>query len=52
MPPQGVAPEKFLFDDLASSPGYLPALDANYRVGSVVASNLLQHWDQYENSIP
>jgi len=52
MPPPGVAAEKFLFDDLASSPGYLPALDANYRVGSVVVSALLQHWDRYENHVP
>ena len=52
MPPPGVTAERFLFDDLANSPGYLPALDANYRVGSVVVSTLLQHWDQYENRVP
>jgi purine nucleoside permease len=51
-PPAGVAPEKFLFDDLASSPGYLPALDANYQVGSVVVSALLKDWNRYENSVP
>jgi len=52
MPPPGVAAEKFLFDDLASSPGYLPALDANYRVGSVVVSALLKNWDRYKNQTP
>ncbi len=52
MPPPGIAAEKYLFDDLASSPGYLPALDANYRVGSVVVSALLQNWEQYKNQVP
>ncbi len=52
MPPPGISAEKYLFDDLASSPGYLPALEANYRVGSIVVSNLLQSWDQFKNQIP
>ena len=52
MPPPGIAPEKYLFDDLASSPGYLPALEANYQVGSVVVSKLLENWDQFENRTP
>jgi len=51
-PPAGVAPEKFLFDDLASSPGYLPALDANYQVGSVVVSALLNDWNRYQTTVP
>jgi purine nucleoside permease len=51
-PPPGIAPEKFLFDDLASSPGYLPALDANYQVGSVVVSALLGDWNRYEAKVP
>lgn len=52
LPPPGIAAEKYLFDDLASSPGYLPALEANYRVGSVVVSALLQNWERYKNQIP
>ena len=52
VPPPGVPPEKSLFENLASSPGYLPALEANYQVGSVVTGELLKHWEQYENQIP
>ncbi|HVU44581.1 MAG TPA: purine nucleoside permease [Terracidiphilus sp.] len=52
VPPPGVSAEKFLFDDLANSPGYIPALDANYQAGSVVVANLLENWDRYENTIP
>ena len=52
VPPPGVSPEKSLFENLASSPGYLPALEANYQVGSVVTGELLKHWEQYENQIP
>ena len=52
MPSPGISAEKSLFDNLASSPGYLPALDANYRVGSVVVSAILRDWDRYENQVP
>jgi purine nucleoside permease len=51
-PPPGVAANKYLFGDLANSPGYLPALEANYEVGSVVVANLLQNWDRFKNLIP
>jgi len=51
-PPPGIAPEKYLFDDLASSPGYLPSLEANYRVGSVVVAELLKNWAKYETQVP
>jgi purine nucleoside permease len=51
-PPPGVAAEKFLFDDLASSPGYLPALDANYQVGSAVVAKLLGGWSQFKDQTP
>jgi purine nucleoside permease len=47
MPPPGISAERHLFDGLASSPGYLPALDAGYRVGSVVVSALLQDRNRY-----
>jgi len=51
-PPPGIAPEKYLFDDLASSPGYLPSLEANYRVGSVVVTELLKNWSRYQTQVP
>jgi purine nucleoside permease len=50
--PPGVSAREYLFDDLANAPGYLPALDANYRVGSVVVAALLEHWSQYETQAP
>jgi purine nucleoside permease len=52
MPPPGVRADKSLFDDLSGSPGYLPALEAGYRVGSTVVHNLLEHWEQYEEQVP
>ncbi len=52
MPPPGVAPEKFLFDDLSGSPGYLPALEANYEVGSVVVAKLLEGWEHFKDQVP
>ena len=52
LPAQGISAEKSLFDNLASSPGYLPALDANYRVGDVVVTALLNNWSRYETSTP
>jgi purine nucleoside permease len=52
VPPPGTSPVKSLFENLASSPGYLPSLEANYQVGSIVTTELLKHWDQYENNNP
>ncbi|MGA7343771.1 MAG: purine nucleoside permease [Terracidiphilus sp.] len=52
MPPPGVAAQKDLFDSLAGSPGYLPALEADYRVGSVVVSAILRDWDRYQTQTP
>ena len=52
VPPPEIAPEKSLFEGLANSPGYLPALEANYRVGSVVVTTLLGHWDVYRDHVP
>jgi len=31
---------------------YLPAVENAYRVGHVVAAELLAHWDKYENTMP
>jgi purine nucleoside permease len=52
VPPPRTSPVKSLFENLASSPGYLPSLEANYQVGSTVTTELLKHWDQYQDSTP
>jgi len=52
VPPPGLSPEKSLFENLASSSGYLPALEADYQVGSVVTGELLKHWEQYQHRVP
>ena len=52
IPPPGISPVKSLFENLASSPGYLPSLEANYQVGSIITTELLKHWDQYQNETP
>ncbi len=52
VPPPGVSPVTSLFENLASSPGYLPALEANYQVGSIVTGELLKHWDHYKDRVP
>jgi len=50
--PKGVQANDSLFENLADSPGYIPALDANYRVGSVVVAELLKDWGKYEKQVP
>jgi purine nucleoside permease len=55
LPPPGVTTADSLFGDTVSDTGgmaYLPALEADYRVGSVVVLNLLQGWDKYRDQIP
>ena len=52
VPPPGVSPEKSLFDNLVSSAGYLPSLDNEYRVGSVVTAALLANWEKYRDKTP
>ena len=41
-PAPGLTPDKSLFADLTNSPGYIPSLDVNYKVGSVVVHALLK----------
>jgi purine nucleoside permease len=44
-----------LFSETVSESGgtaYLPALEAAYRVGSVVTTERLVHWDRYESHVP
>jgi purine nucleoside permease len=55
VPPAGVTAEKSLFGDTisdSSGVAYLPALEADYRVGSVVVLNLLNGWDKYRDHVP
>lgn len=52
VPPLGVAPDKSLFDNLENTPGYIPALEADYKVGSVVAEALIRDWDKDRDTIP
>jgi purine nucleoside permease len=55
VPPSGVTAEKSLFGDTisdSSGVAYIPALDADFRVGSVVALKLLQGWATYRDNIP
>jgi purine nucleoside permease len=55
VPPTGVTAAKSLFGDTisdSSGVAYIPALEADYRVGSVVALKLLQDWTKYRDQIP
>lgn len=52
VPPAGVTADQNLFDNLANAPGYIPSLDACYRVGSVVTSELLKNWAKYRDQTP
>jgi purine nucleoside permease len=55
VPPTGVTAAKSLFGDTisdSSGVAYLPALEADYRVGSVVALKLLDGWDKYRDRVP
>ncbi len=55
VPPAGVTAEQSLFGDTisdSSGTAYIPALEADYRVGSVVALKLLAGWDKYREQVP
>jgi purine nucleoside permease len=55
VPPTGVTAERSLFGDTisdSSGVAYLPALEADYRVGSVVALELLRGWARYKDHVP
>lgn len=53
LPAPGVTIEHDLFNtDIGEAVGYLPSLDNNYRVGSVVVAALLQDWSKYQTQIP
>jgi len=52
VPAPGITPDKSLFDNLANSPGYIPSLEADYRVGSVITSELVKNWPKYRDEVP
>jgi purine nucleoside permease len=52
VPSPGQTPNESLFNNLANSPGYLPSLEACYRVGSVVTAELVQNWARYRDQVP
>jgi purine nucleoside permease len=49
MPPPGMSIESTIGDE---SVGTLPAFEADYRAGSVVAHELLRNWSKYADTIP
>lgn len=51
--PRGLtAAESLAQQRIGAYAAYLPALEADYRVGHAVVSELLTHWPRYENLIP
>lgn len=51
--PRGLtAAESLARQRIGKYAAYLPALEAAYKVGHVVVSELLTHWPQYETAIP
>jgi purine nucleoside permease len=48
-PPPGVGALATIGDE---APGQVAAYEANYRVGVPVIHAILEHWSQYEHSIP
>jgi purine nucleoside permease len=52
VPSPGITPDKSLFNNLANSPGYLPSLNAGYKVGSVVTTELVKNWAKYRDQAP
>ena len=46
------APQSLARQRIGKYAAYLPSLEAAYRVGHVVASELLAHWRQYEMAVP
>ena len=51
--PRGLtAAESLARQRIGSYSAYLPALEAAYKVGHVVAGELLTHWNKYSNDLP
>ncbi|NHO32883.1 purine nucleoside permease [Acetobacter fallax] len=54
MPPPGQSAADLLKEESQESgfSGFMPSLDAAYRVGSVVVRELATRWDRYEETVP
>ena len=53
MPAPGVTPAENLARlKLGSYSAYLPSLEAAWRVGNTVVTNLLQNWNQFRDTVP
>jgi purine nucleoside permease len=51
--PRGLtAPQSLARQRIGKYAAYLPSLEAAYRVGHMVVSELLTHWPQYEATVP
>jgi len=51
--PSGPPPGKGALDTIGDeAPGQVAAYEANYRVGTVVVHELMDHWARYERAIP
>ncbi len=52
-PPTGMtAAESLAANELHHYSAYLPALEAAYRVGNLVVSEIVTNWDRYQDRIP
>jgi purine nucleoside permease len=52
-PPTGMTAAQSLAANAAHTySAYMPALEAAYRVGNGVVSEIVTHWDRYQNHIP
>jgi purine nucleoside permease len=52
-PPTGLtAAESLAANEGHHYSAYLPALEAAYRVGNVVVSEIVTNWDRYQDRIP
>jgi purine nucleoside permease len=52
-PPPGVTPaESLAKTKIGSYTGFIPALEAAWRVGHVIVANLLQNWALYRDALP
>jgi purine nucleoside permease len=52
-PPTGMSAAQSLAANAAHTySAYMPALEAAYRVGNGVVSEIVTHWDRYQNHIP
>src|SRR5471030_2694625 len=50
--PGGTAAESLAHEKISAYSGYLPALEAAYRVGSTVVHELVANWPKYEDELP